>query len=122
MSALSDERTGRLQLLLALTSPVILGSESSGTRDRVSLSHLRLPQPGGPGPHIYPPGTGSSSYSAGHFIPFLSPPMTCKATVESESKLCYDRRSFGLSFWCQAPIWDPRPIFLLFSLRDLWVC
>jgi hypothetical protein len=59
----------RLQLLLVLASPVILRSESRGTRDHILLSELRLPQPGGPGPHIYilqelggpdiPPGTGS---------------------------------------------------------------
>jgi hypothetical protein len=50
---------------------VILRSESRGTHDNISLSHIRDPlQPGGPGPHIYipqeqggpviPPGTGFS--------------------------------------------------------------
>jgi hypothetical protein len=39
--ALSDERTGvSLQLLLALASAVILGSESLGTRDRILLSQI----------------------------------------------------------------------------------
>jgi hypothetical protein len=32
---------------------VILGSKSRRIHDYILLSHLRLPQPGGPGPHIY---------------------------------------------------------------------
>jgi hypothetical protein len=53
----------RLQLLLALASAVILGSESRGTHEHILLSQIR-----GPGPHIcipqeqggpfMPPGTG----------------------------------------------------------------
>jgi hypothetical protein len=54
--ALSYERTGRLQLLLALATAVILGSESRGTHDRILLSHIRdSPQPGGPGPVFISP-------------------------------------------------------------------
>jgi hypothetical protein len=45
----------RLQLLLALVGAVVLGSKSCGTHDHFLLSELRLPQPGGPGPHIYIP-------------------------------------------------------------------
>jgi hypothetical protein len=42
--------------MLALTSVVILGSESRGTHDHILLSQIRdSPQPGGPGPHIYIP-------------------------------------------------------------------
>jgi hypothetical protein len=41
----------RLQLLLALVSAVILRSESR----HFTVSDSRLPQPGGPGPHIYIP-------------------------------------------------------------------
>jgi hypothetical protein len=47
---------------------VILGSKSRETHGHILLSHLRIPQPGGPGPRIYipqeqggpviPPGTG----------------------------------------------------------------
>jgi hypothetical protein len=59
----------RLQLLVVLTSAVILRSESRGTHDHILLSQVRdFRQPGGPGPHIYipqeqggpviPPGTG----------------------------------------------------------------
>jgi hypothetical protein len=39
--ALSDERTSRLQLLLALASTVILGSETRRTRDHILLSQIR---------------------------------------------------------------------------------
>jgi hypothetical protein len=57
-----------VQLLLGLARAVTLGSKSRRTRDHIFLSHLRLPQPGGPGSRIYipreqggpviPPGTG----------------------------------------------------------------
>jgi hypothetical protein len=33
-----------------------------------------------------------------------------KSKSKSKSKSCYDRRSVGQSVWCQAPIWNPRPI------------
>jgi hypothetical protein len=57
---------------------IIQWSESRRTRNHTLLSHLRLPQPGGPGSHIYicqeqggpviPPGTasiGNNAYIAG---------------------------------------------------------
>jgi hypothetical protein len=44
-----------LQLLLGLARAVTLGSGSSRTHDHILLSHLRLPQPGGPGSRIYIP-------------------------------------------------------------------
>jgi hypothetical protein len=31
--------------------------------------------------------------------------------LKSKSKLYYDRQSVGSPSWCQAPVWDPRPIF-----------
>jgi hypothetical protein len=43
----------RLLLLLVLASTVILRSEYRGTHDHIYCLRLRLPQPGGPGPHIY---------------------------------------------------------------------
>jgi hypothetical protein len=56
-----------LQLRLGLAGAVILWSGSHRTHDHILLSHLRLPEPGGPGPRIYirqkeggpviPPGT-----------------------------------------------------------------
>jgi hypothetical protein len=59
-----------VQLFLAFARAVTLGSKSRRIHDHILLSHLRLPQPGGPGPRIYipqgqsdpaiPPGTGFS--------------------------------------------------------------
>jgi hypothetical protein len=56
------------QLLLGLARAVTLRSKSRRTHGHILLSHLRLLQPGGPGPRIYipqeqggpviPPGTG----------------------------------------------------------------
>jgi hypothetical protein len=42
-----------LQLLLVLASAVIINSKSHGFHDHILPSVSRLPQPGGPGPHIY---------------------------------------------------------------------
>jgi hypothetical protein len=57
-----------VQLLLGLARAVTLGSKSRRPHGLILLSHLRLPQPGGPGSRIYipqeqggpviPPGTG----------------------------------------------------------------
>jgi hypothetical protein len=57
-----------VQLLLGLARAVTLGSKSRRTHGHILLSHLRLPQLGGPGSRIYipqeqcgpiiPPGTG----------------------------------------------------------------
>jgi hypothetical protein len=33
-------------------------------------------------PYLYPPGTGWPSYTPKHWVPFTSPPMTRKSTVE----------------------------------------
>jgi hypothetical protein len=44
-----------VQLLLGLARAVALGSKSRRTHDHILLSHLRLPQLGGPGPRIYIP-------------------------------------------------------------------
>jgi hypothetical protein len=46
------------------------------------LSHLRLPQSGGPGHLFIPPETGWPSYTPGHWVFILSPLMTCRAEVE----------------------------------------
>jgi hypothetical protein len=58
-------------------------------------------------PYLYTPGTGWPGYTSRHWVPFSSPLMTCRTTVEvfdfastpstlskskSKSKLCYDRR------------------------------
>jgi hypothetical protein len=44
-----------VQLLLGHARSVTLRSKSRRTHDHILLSHLRLPQPGGPGPRIYIP-------------------------------------------------------------------
>jgi hypothetical protein len=68
----------------AFARAVTLGSKSRRIHDHILLSHLRLPQPGEPGSRIYippPPGTGWPSYTPGHWVPFLSPLTTRRATV-----------------------------------------
>jgi hypothetical protein len=78
---LTRGRVCNLLLLLVLASAVLLGSESHGTQDHILLSQfLRLPRPGGSGPH--PPGTGWPRYTPGHWISYPSPLMTRRATVE----------------------------------------
>jgi hypothetical protein len=42
-------------LLLGLAKAVTLGSKSYRTHGHILPSHFRLPQLGGPGPHIYIP-------------------------------------------------------------------
>jgi hypothetical protein len=50
--------------------------------------------------------------------------LSLRSRSQSQSYITTDSQSASLS-WCQAPIWDPRPIFLLLSLiisRQLRVC
>jgi hypothetical protein len=64
-SALTDEERGS-----AICSVITQWSESRRTRNHTLLSHLRLPQPGGSGSHIYiPQGTGWPSYTSGIGLP-----------------------------------------------------
>jgi hypothetical protein len=44
-----------VHLLVVPVRAVTLGSKSRRTPDHVLLSHMRLPQPGGPGPRIHIP-------------------------------------------------------------------
>jgi hypothetical protein len=61
-----------LQLLLGLASAATHESKSRGTHDHILLSHLSLPQPGGPGPRTYTtPRTGWPSYTPGALISLL---------------------------------------------------
>jgi hypothetical protein len=72
-----------VQLLLGLARAVTLRSKSRRTHGQILLPHLKLPQPGGPGPRIYiPQGTGWPSYTPGHWVTFLWPVTTRRATVE----------------------------------------
>jgi hypothetical protein len=64
--ALSGERTSlELQLLLGLTSAVILGSESRRTHDHILLSRIRERARA---PHLYSPGTGWPSYTPRQWV------------------------------------------------------
>jgi hypothetical protein len=92
----------RLQLL-ALASTVIIRSELSGTLNQVLISQIRdSPKPGGSGPRIYfpqehggpviPPDTG--------MVPFSSPPMTPRGTVEVFEPAA--TRSYSLTWRCQS--------------------
>jgi hypothetical protein len=77
-----------VQLLLGLARAVTPWSKSCRTHGHILLSHLRIPQPEGPGPHIYipqeqggpviPPGTGSlfvaSCDSQGLWWRYSNPP------------------------------------------------
>jgi hypothetical protein len=59
------------QLLLGLTRAFILGSKSSRIQDHILLSHLRHPQPGGPGSCIYiPQEQGDPVIPSGTGFPF----------------------------------------------------
>jgi hypothetical protein len=54
---------------------VTLGPKFRRTHNHILLSHLRLAQPGGPGPRIpylYPPGTEWPSYTPGRWVPFFA--------------------------------------------------
>jgi hypothetical protein len=60
-------------LRLGLAKTVTLGSKSRRTHDHILLSHLRLPQLGGPGPRIYiPPEQGGPVIPLGIGFPFVA--------------------------------------------------
>jgi hypothetical protein len=63
-----------VQLLLGLARAVTLGSKFRRTHDHILLSHLRLPQPGGPGSRIYIPlEQGGPVIPPGTEFPFCHP-------------------------------------------------
>jgi hypothetical protein len=85
--ALSDERMDiklTRELLLGFATAAILGPESRRTHDHILLFHLRLPQPGGPGPRISIPQEhgGPVSYTPWNWVPFPSPLTTLRSAVE----------------------------------------
>jgi hypothetical protein len=72
-----------LQLLLALASAVILRSDSRGTCDHILLSQIRdSPNLEGQVPVFISPRNGMDRLYPRHWIPFSSPPTTCRAVVE----------------------------------------
>jgi hypothetical protein len=73
----------RLQLLLVLTSAVILRSEVRGTLDHILLSQIRdSPTWRSRSLYLYPPGTGWPGDTLTHWVPFSSLSTTRRATVE----------------------------------------
>jgi hypothetical protein len=82
--SLTKEQVCSLQLLLAITSAVILGSESHRTHDHMLLSQIRdsCNLEGQVPIFSYPPGTGCPNYTPNNWILFLSPPVTHSAMVE----------------------------------------
>jgi hypothetical protein len=77
-SSLTTGWVCRLQLLLTLTSAVILRSVSRGTHDQILLSQIR----DSPNLEGQPTGTGWPGYTPKHWVPFLSLPTTRRAMVE----------------------------------------
>jgi hypothetical protein len=68
---------------LLLQFAVTLGYKFRRIHDHILLSHLRLPQSGGPGSHIFAPqGQGGPVIPPGYWVPFSSPLTTRRATVE----------------------------------------
>jgi hypothetical protein len=58
-------------------------AQSRGTRRYFIVPILETPPTWrARSPYLYPPGTGWPRYTPGHRIPFMSPLMTCRATVE----------------------------------------
>jgi hypothetical protein len=76
-----------LQLLLDLTSTVILGSESCGTHDHILLSQIR-DSPNLKGQvHIFiSPRNRAAQLQPRHWVPFSLPPMTRRPMVEVLSR------------------------------------
>jgi hypothetical protein len=115
------------QFLQGIANAAFLRSESHGTREHSLLSlFLRLTQPGGPGSCIYfHQKQGSPIISSDICVLYLI--FTSIAFIslgtnrveisfsgrqnQSQSHITTDNQSASPS-WCQAPIWDQRPIFL----------
>jgi hypothetical protein len=107
---------------------VTLPPKSGRTHDHILLSHLRLPQPGGPGLCIYIP-----QEQGGPVIPpavgslfcrllrlrwrYSNPPPhgSLKNTGKSKSKLYYDRQSAGQSVLVSGTHLGPATEFFPFS-------
>jgi hypothetical protein len=72
----------RLQMLLVLASPVILGSEPRGTHDRILLSQIRdSPNLEFQVPLFISPRKRVALLYPRHWVPFLSLPTTHRAVV-----------------------------------------
>jgi hypothetical protein len=119
----------------ALPEQSLLGPSLAELDNHILLSHLRHPQPRWPNSCTYIPGTVWPVIPLGTGFPFRHllrliglwqrySPINLTRLSQRQSQITTDSQLARLS-WFQAPIWDPRPIFLLFSLiifRQLWVC
>jgi hypothetical protein len=102
----------------AVCSATTQWSESSRTSNHTLPSYLRLLKPGGPGSRIVAvitPGTGVPLRLARLRWWYSNPPLQVKSSQVKTSYSTTDGQPANLS-WCQAPISDSQPIFLLLSL------
>jgi hypothetical protein len=113
--SLTREQVCRLQLLLALASEVILGSESSGFM--TTFYYLRFETPPtwrARSPYLYPTETGWSSYTPRHWVPYsctfttrrdkvhiFEPPQSGQSVLEYSTHLGLKTRSFLMSDSCR---------------------
>jgi hypothetical protein len=99
-----------VQLLLGLFRAVTLESKSRRTHDLIALSHMRLPQPGKPGPRIYiPPPKNNVAQLYPRALGSFSLPLTTRRAggivtrlhtrngVRKKSEFSYDLQSVGQS-------------------------
>jgi hypothetical protein len=105
--------------LLAFASTVTPLSESHGTHDHILPSQIRDSLNWRDmSPYLYPPGKEWPNYNSRHWILFLSPPTTRRATVEvfdpsdTSSRVLVTTDGQSASLSCnKAPIWGLRPDF-----------
>jgi hypothetical protein len=90
-----------LQLLLALTSAVILGSESRKIHDHILLSQIRdSPTWRAMSPYLYAPETGWLGYSPRNWVPFSSPLTTHTDNAEVFDPASPQDANKLLTGWC----------------------
>jgi hypothetical protein len=98
------------QLLLVLTSAIILGSESCGTHNHILLSQIRdSPNLKGQVPVFIYPGTGLPSYTPRHWVKWMS---------SSSSYIATNGQSASSS-WCRAPFGTDDQILHFFEWQLL---
>jgi hypothetical protein len=132
-----------VQLLLGLVRAVTLGSKSRRTHGHILLSHLILPQPGGPGPRIYiPQETGGPVVSPGTVFPscrllrlsgllwsysnqfphgLTHVCLMSKSKSKSKSKSCYYWRSVSQYVLGSSSLWNLWPD-IIFYLKVAVLC
>jgi hypothetical protein len=96
-----------LQLPLAFASTFILRSKSHRTHDHILLSQIHdpPPQPGAQISIFITPGTGGPSYIHQHWVPFPSPFMTRRATVEVIRIILHTLEGQSAMPWCINSRW-----------------